>query len=696
MYYSVQSSCRGATNGPAICIRAAATLQGLGHTRPVLVWSAPASGANSAEIWAPQLDVLNGNFYIYYAASSAAGLNDHKLFALVPGTPGDPLKPWVVAETGAAGGQLVTNWKSVWAIDPDVFQASDGKDYLLYACRQDNSGTERSKYQSICLSAMSDPLHLSGQTVSLSNPVQPWETRTFPTQEGPFGFVRDGVDYILYSASFSGTPDDYAEGLLVNNHPPQPDGKGNPLTNPAAWIKQGPVFDGHHASYGTASNVLVPSPDGSELWNVYHGTDCLKDCPMTDQKTWRDRSIRVQKAGWSATGELVMGYPVDILNLDKTGEEVPLPAPSTDGSGSRNIPAWGAAFGDAAENDTAAGQPAGTWESSGPAAISSTAEDAGQLDRKFFGANPSWQDYVLYTRVKLVETGTGDPHPGYGVFGAYVDHQNYFTAIIDVTSCGSPGCVRTDAVVDGADKGSQTCALPTNFIPTVPNTLVVEAANGSFTILVNGSPLSGKCQVRRFALLAGQTALHGSNGQVGVVVENTKAEYTSFGVSPNLPLDGRTFALRNQASRMNLGNACNGCIGKAVVGAPVIQYPAVAPFPLTTSGTQLWTLHEKHDGYFEIVSALSNMCLDDPFGNSKPARTLPQAEGTSTMLWQHPCKGTDAQLWRFVPVSDASSFVIQNKASMLYLDGFDTAATTQMWVNAKSGTMSQIWQLIVQ
>ena len=164
MYYSVSSGCHD-SRGSAICIRASATLPGLAHTAPVTVWVAPpcefnGSVPNCSELWAPQIDFLNGRFYIYYAGSSKVGRNDHLLFALIPTQPRKPLEPWVEAPTGAPHGMLVTDWKAAWGIDPDVFLASDKHFYLLYACRQNNSPTRAGMSQSICLSAMSDPLHL--------------------------------------------------------------------------------------------------------------------------------------------------------------------------------------------------------------------------------------------------------------------------------------------------------------------------------------------------------------------------------------------------------------------------------------------------------------------------------------------------------------------------------------------------------
>ena len=82
---------------------------------------------------------------------------NHRLFALTPVDADKPLGRWVEGATGAPHGQLVTDWRADWAIDPDVFQASDGKLYLVYACRQDNSNTPAGNAQSICLARMSGP-----------------------------------------------------------------------------------------------------------------------------------------------------------------------------------------------------------------------------------------------------------------------------------------------------------------------------------------------------------------------------------------------------------------------------------------------------------------------------------------------------------------------------------------------------------
>jgi GH43 family beta-xylosidase len=667
MYYSVGGCSHG--GGVGVCLRASPTLQGLKDTRPVQIWRGPDRGPNAADLWAPQIDVLRGELYIYYAAD-ARGDNDHRLFALVPEDQGKPLGRWVEGQTGAPGGQLVTDWKSVWAIDPDVFQATDGKLYLLYACRQDNSGTEFGRSQSICLAPMKDPLHLdvdarTGKSViELSQPRLAWERRGFPTEEGPFGFTHNGVDYILYSASFSGNPDQYAAGLLVNDHPPGPAGWTNSLLNAGAWVKVGPVFDGHHAAYGTASPVLVPSPDGTELWHVYHGTDCLLNCERVAGKTWRDRSDRAQQAWWTAGGDLMLGYPVDFANTDGTGRDVPLVAPSTDGKASMTIAAWGAAFGDAAEGDAVHGLVQGPWKDEAGAIENAGAAPA----QRFYASNPNLQQYTVVAKVKRVD-GAG----AYGVYAAYVDHANYATVMIDGNA------VVTNAVIAGKDQGEKRCSLPEGFQPDVEHALAVEVSDAMFRVLIDGRPVSGACQKREFLLLAGQAPDHGTNGQAGVRVEGGHARFADFHVIASAPTDGRKtnemYALRNAASRLNLDNGCaGGCGGKPKVDAAVMQVGPAAPYPSTLSTTQLWMLRENNDGTYAVVSVLSGMCVE--------------ARGDGPV--QEPCKREEKQAWWFVPA--ATGFVLENKSTAQAL----ASSGARTVLEAHNGSAAETWMLFAQ
>lgn len=692
VYYSVQSGCQHAGTNPVICIRAARSLVELGKVKPVPVWMAPSSGPNAHDIWAPEIENFDGKWFIYYAADPDANPH-HTLFALVPRSPDQPLGEWVEANTGVPSGGFPLDWKSSWAIDPSVFKASDGHLYLLFACRQDNSNQNPGRYQSICIAEMSDPLHLvanpitSKKVAELSLPTQTWETRGFPTEEGPFGFTRDGVDYVLYSGSFSGTPDQYAEGMLINRHPPQPNNNGNALLNPASWVKEGPVFDGHHASYGTASSVLVMSPDHSELWQVYHGTNCIDNCVLVQSKTWADRSVRAQKAGWSATGDLVLGYPVDIEDTDGHGRPVPLAPPSTDGRGKLVLTAWGEAFGDAAEGDSVDGAVTGKWSASGPAAIKLESLDGNQLDKSFYLSNPNFQNYVLYARMKLVEKGSDASAVKFGVFGAYVDHNNYFLATIEPKGCGASDCLVTQAQLAGQPAEPRSCALPESFSADRVNTLVIEAVSGTFHILVNDHPLDGPCQGRHFSLDSGQTVSNGSNGQAGVAAQNAKVEFTSFMVSPGVPVDSQKsslqFAFRNVQSQMELDISCGDCKdGKRNESAEAVQAPAAAPYPLTAWPAQLWKLKEDASG-FSLINSMTNLCLD----------TAPAAGGSADVV-ERRCDGKDTQRWMLLPVPQRSSFVIRNEATQTVLDTESGQRGARVKLAPRTDEGSQEWQLI--
>lgn len=69
-YYYSESYCGSAS----ICIKASTTLTGLSGAAWVGVWSAPAIGPNSGDVWAPELHYVDGQWYIYYAADT--GNND--------------------------------------------------------------------------------------------------------------------------------------------------------------------------------------------------------------------------------------------------------------------------------------------------------------------------------------------------------------------------------------------------------------------------------------------------------------------------------------------------------------------------------------------------------------------------------------------------------------------------------------------
>ena len=58
-----------------IYIRRSRTIQVIGRDPGVCVWSAPAQGQNCDNLWAPELHLIDGRWFIYYAADDGQNEN---------------------------------------------------------------------------------------------------------------------------------------------------------------------------------------------------------------------------------------------------------------------------------------------------------------------------------------------------------------------------------------------------------------------------------------------------------------------------------------------------------------------------------------------------------------------------------------------------------------------------------------------
>ncbi len=77
------------------------------------IWSAPATGPNSRNIWAPEVHFINGKWYAYYAADDGNNVN-HRMYVL----------------ENASADPLTGTWESKGKIsDPTNKWAIDGTDF---------------------------------------------------------------------------------------------------------------------------------------------------------------------------------------------------------------------------------------------------------------------------------------------------------------------------------------------------------------------------------------------------------------------------------------------------------------------------------------------------------------------------------------------------------------------------------------
>ncbi|WP_228845429.1 family 43 glycosylhydrolase [Phototrophicus methaneseepsis] len=277
-------------------MRKSPTLAGLKTAEPIIIYH-ETDPSRCCNFWAPEFYLLDGpdgpRWYFYYTAGVAANQDSQHTHVLESeGT--DPLGPYTYK------GRLYDASHDVWAIDGSVLQYDDAL-YFLYSIWD---GPD----QSIAIAPMSNPWTLSGPGTIISQPEYDWETRGLRVNEAPVALQHDDDTFIVYSASFCGTPD-YKLGLLELS--------GDDPLDAAAWEKHPePVFQQSEANgvYGPGHNGFFMSPDGSEYWLVYHANDA------TSYGCDGRRSTRAQPFTWNEDGTPNFGVPVS------TAEAIAAPA----------------------------------------------------------------------------------------------------------------------------------------------------------------------------------------------------------------------------------------------------------------------------------------------------------------------------------------------------------------------------------
>jgi GH43 family beta-xylosidase len=262
-----------------IFIRRSRTIAGIAEDPGVCVWTAPASGPNSNRLWAPELHLIDGKWFIYYAADDGDNEN-HRMWVLRSES-SDPRGRY------QCGGQLETGG---WAIDGTVLTVTDGRRYLFWS----GWPGRRNGQQNLYVAPMRDALTVGGPRVLIARPDQPWERVAMPICEGPQVLKRNGDIFIIYSASGSWTAD-YCLGLLHN--------KTQNLLDPGAWVKHGPVFKKTDQVWGVGHRSFVKSLCQTEDWMIYHSKS--RRTPG-----WEDHNVHARRFTWTSDGFPDFGVPL--------------------------------------------------------------------------------------------------------------------------------------------------------------------------------------------------------------------------------------------------------------------------------------------------------------------------------------------------------------------------------------------------
>lgn len=270
-YYYCESRADG------IFIRAAADFRDVGRQPAHCVWAPAQQGPASQNLWAPELELIDGRCHIYFAADDGHNAN-HRMWVLVA-EGRNPFGPYTLH------GPLATDG---WAIDGTTFADETGQRYFVWS----GWPGEVDGQQNLYLAKMASPTQLEGPRVRLAQPDQRWERRGLPLLEGPQVLQRGGRTFIVYSASGSWT-EHYCLGLLVF--------RGGDLMDPAAWEKAGRVFSKNRHGWGVGHCGFTVAPDGTD-WMLYHSKTLRTD-------GWDDREVRAQPFMWDARGWPIFGEP---------------------------------------------------------------------------------------------------------------------------------------------------------------------------------------------------------------------------------------------------------------------------------------------------------------------------------------------------------------------------------------------------
>ncbi len=288
------------TLGNRIAIWRTKKMSELGNAVAQNIWSAPATGPNSKNVWAPELHFLNGKWYAYYTAGSSTDLSTQRTFVLENDNAADPR-----SGTWVDKGQISDTAANFFAIDGTVMTYS-GNNYFIWSGQA--SATDNT--QRIYIARMTTPWTLGTSRNLISSPQYTWETMGSPpgVNEGPEILVNPaGKFFLVYSASGCWT-DDYALGMLS-----LADGT-DPLVT-ANWTKTTvPVFSKKPSAYGPGHNAFFKSVDGTEDWILYHAN------ASSGQGCGDTRNPRMQKFTWNANGTPNFGEPVG------TGASITKPA----------------------------------------------------------------------------------------------------------------------------------------------------------------------------------------------------------------------------------------------------------------------------------------------------------------------------------------------------------------------------------
>ncbi|ODN74744.1 hypothetical protein L202_07067 [Cryptococcus amylolentus CBS 6039] len=263
------------TTGTDLRIISSSTLGGLHNGTNTQVYTSDVEKEDK-NVWAGELHKIDGSWYIYYSFQE---------------------RPWVVkggADPLDEYPDPPVKLSDYFGIDGTILKYSD-KNYFVWSCHTDSPSAD-----SICICRLTSPTTLDwANTGVISYPRDEWEQEGGSSiNEAPSALYWEGETYLTFSASHCKSAG-YSLGLLHLTG-------DNPLDFDS-WTKTGPVFTSGNGEYGPGHNGVFASPDGTELWHVYHAvTNSAGSCGQAARQTFAQQ---IDLSQFSTKGP-IFGTPI--------------------------------------------------------------------------------------------------------------------------------------------------------------------------------------------------------------------------------------------------------------------------------------------------------------------------------------------------------------------------------------------------
>ncbi len=252
-YYYVRPTTVGSAQ--AIQISRAANIADIGNTAATVVYIGDES---LKSIWAPQVYYFDGSFYIYFSGCTSTSTLTARTPYVLKSDSADPLGNYTMVGTMQNIDTSIFSWLS-----PRIFEYHGTRYYISSVFVNETDNTTSNHKQTLVIGKLSSPTSFEGAVSKIATPDKSWEA--YDIMEGPFPvYGNNKTLYIAYAANYA-DGEDYCTGLLKLI--------GSDLTAPESWEKQlRPMQqrDENNLIFAPGATVFTQSPDGSEVYAVYH------------------------------------------------------------------------------------------------------------------------------------------------------------------------------------------------------------------------------------------------------------------------------------------------------------------------------------------------------------------------------------------------------------------------------------------